>query len=71
MCHVTGHNDFFKNNFAFSHTNRKMINEMANHASRVRRYMDWYGVGEVEAFIDPSFEPGKSHRCHVALHSQK
>lgn len=52
MCHVTGHNDFFKNNFAFAHTNRKMINEMANHASRVRRYMDWYGVSEVEAFID-------------------
>src|SRR5258706_1477773 len=52
MCHVTGHNDFFKNNFAFAHTNRKMINEMANHASRVRRYMDWFGVSEVEAFID-------------------
>src|SRR5580704_254715 len=52
MCHVSGHNDFFKNNFAFSHTNRSMINEMANHASRVRRYMDWYGVSEVEAFID-------------------
>lgn len=52
MCHVTGHNDFFKNNFAFAHTNRKMINEMANHASRIRRYMDWYGVGEVEIFID-------------------
>jgi stage V sporulation protein R len=52
MCHVSGHNDFFKNNFAFAHTNRKMINEMANHASRVRRYMDWYGVEEVELFID-------------------
>ena len=52
MCHVTGHNDFFKNNFAFSHTNRTMINEMANHASRIRRYIDWYGVSTVEAFID-------------------
>lgn len=52
MCHVTGHNDFFKNNFAFAHTNRKMINEMANHASRVRRYMDWFGTSEVESFID-------------------
>lgn len=52
MCHVTGHNDFFKNNFAFAHTNRKMINEMANHASSIRRYMDWFGVSEVEAFID-------------------
>jgi stage V sporulation protein R len=52
MCHVSGHNDFFKNNFSFAHTNRTMINEMANHASRVRRYMDWYGVNVVETFID-------------------
>lgn len=52
MCHVSGHNDFFYNNFAFAHTNRKMINEMANHASRIRRYMDWYGVLDVENFID-------------------
>lgn len=52
MCHVTGHNDFFKNNFAFAHTNRTMINEMANHASRIRHYMDSYGVNQVEAFID-------------------
>jgi stage V sporulation protein R len=52
MCHVSGHNDFFYNNFAFAHTNRSMINEMANHASRIRRYMDWYGVSQVESFID-------------------
>jgi stage V sporulation protein R len=52
MCHVCGHNDFFKNNIAFQHTNRKMIDEMANHATRVRRYIDWYGVEVVEAFVD-------------------
>lgn len=52
MCHVTGHNDFFKHNFAFSHTNRSMINEMANHASRIRRYMDVHGTSQVESFID-------------------
>ena len=52
MCHVSGHNDFFKNNFAFQHTNRKMIDEMANHATRIRRYIDWYGVEEVESFVD-------------------
>lgn len=52
MCHVSGHNDFFKNNFAFTHTNRTMINEMANHASRVRHYMDWFGVNVVESFLD-------------------
>ncbi len=52
MCHVSGHNDFFKNNFTFRHTNRKMIDEMANHATRMRRYIDWYGVEEVEKFVD-------------------
>lgn len=52
MCHVAGHNDFFKNNAAFFHTNRGMINEMANHASRIRNYMDAHGVNEIESFID-------------------
>ena len=52
MCHVSGHNDFFKNNFTFQHTNRKMIDEMANHATRIRRYIDWFGVETVEAFVD-------------------
>lgn len=52
MAHVYGHCDFFKNNYWFSKTNRKMIDQMANHASRVRRYMDRYGEDEVENFID-------------------
>lgn len=52
MCHVTAHNDFFRNNLAFRHTNRRMIDDMANHATRIRRYMDWYGVEPVETFID-------------------
>jgi stage V sporulation protein R len=52
MAHVYGHCDFFKNNYWFSKTNRKMLDQMANHASRVRRYMDLYGEDEVEAFID-------------------
>ena len=52
MAHVYGHCDFFKNNFCFGQTNRKMMDEMANHATRVRRYMDALGVEEVEDFID-------------------
>ncbi len=40
MAHVYGHCDFFKNNYWFSKTNRKMMDEMANHGNRVRRYMD-------------------------------
>ncbi|MCB0419562.1 MAG: SpoVR family protein [Bdellovibrionales bacterium] len=52
MAHVFGHCDFFKNNQFFSKTNRKMMDAMANHAIRVRRYIDQYGIEEVESFID-------------------
>ncbi len=52
MAHVFGHCDFFKNNMWFSRTNRKMMDATANHAVRVRRYIDRYGIEEVEDFID-------------------
>jgi len=52
MAHVFGHVDFFKNNFMFRHTNRKMMDQMANHATRLRRYQDELGVEKVEDFID-------------------
>ena len=52
IAHVYGHCDFFKNNEWFRHTNRKMIDEMANHGNRIRRYMDRFGVDVVEDFID-------------------
>src|SRR5436190_4874227 len=52
MAHVCGHADFFKNNFWFAHTNRKMIDEMANHGSRIRRYAERYGHENVENFVD-------------------
>jgi stage V sporulation protein R len=52
IAHVYAHCDFFKNNYAFAHTNRKMLDEMANHGSRVRRYIEEVGHDEVENFID-------------------
>ena len=52
MAHVYGHCDFFKNNLFFSHTGRKMMDEMANHATRIQRYGDRYGIQAVEAFTD-------------------
>lgn len=52
MAHVYGHVDFFKNNAYFAHTNRKMMDEMANHGMRIRRYVEKYGEDEVEAFLD-------------------
>jgi len=52
MAHVYGHCDFFKNNQWFAYSNRHMIDEMANHATRIRRYIDRYGYDIVEEFID-------------------
>lgn len=52
MAHVYGHCDFFKNNVWFSKTNRKMMDAMANHATRIRRYIDRHGQETVENFVD-------------------
>jgi stage V sporulation protein R len=52
MAHVYGHCDFFKNNAYFAHTNRKMMDEIANHAARIRSYVERFGEDEVESFLD-------------------
>ena len=52
IAHVYGHCDFFKNNYWFTKTNRKMLDQMANHAATVRRYIEDVGHDEVESFID-------------------
>jgi stage V sporulation protein R len=52
MAHVSAHVDFFKNNYYFSKTNRKMIDGMANHAARVRRHMARWGQDVIEDFVD-------------------
>ena len=52
IAHVLGHVDFFKNNYFFSKTNRKMIDTMANYATRVRRHIERLGIEKVEGFID-------------------
>src|SRR3989442_15131486 len=53
MAHVYAHNDFFKNNYYFSKTNRKMIEGMANHPARLRKHVERQGIDKVETFIDP------------------
>ena len=50
--HVYAHCDFFKNNYWFSCTNRKMMDEMANHSTRVKQYIEQFGEEAVEMFLD-------------------
>jgi len=52
MAHVYAHCDFFKNNLWFSKTNRKMMDQMANNATLIRRYVEKYGPEAVEDFIE-------------------
>ena len=52
MAHVYGHSDFFKCNYWFSQTSRKMMDEVANHGVRIRRYIERYGQDVVESFLD-------------------
>jgi len=52
MAHVYGHCDFFKNNYWFSKTDRKMMDKMANHSTKVRQYIERYGEDAVENFLD-------------------
>ena len=52
IAHVYAHCDFFKHNTWYSKTNRKMIDAMANHGTRVRRYLERHGADRVEQCID-------------------
>jgi len=52
MAHVYGHADFFKHNAWFAKTDRKMMNTMANHATRVQRHIERQGQDAVESFLD-------------------
>ncbi len=52
MAHVYAHVDFFKNNLCFAPTNRKMLDAMANHGTRVRKYVEKHGEDTAESFLD-------------------
>ena len=52
VAHVLGHNDFFKNNTYFEHTDRRMIEKVRLHANRIRKYEEEFGPEVVEEFLD-------------------
>src|SRR5437773_4633061 len=55
IAHVYGHNDFFANNFTFSHMRADLaIENFKNHANRVRGYVADPSIGQdkVEAVLD-------------------
>ena len=68
IAHVFGHVDFFKNNIWFGPTNRKMLDQTANHAVRVQRHIDRHGHDVVEEWIDTCLSLENlidPHRHHI------
>jgi stage V sporulation protein R len=52
MAHVFGHADFFKHNVWYAPTDRKMLDRMADHGTRLRGFIDDLGQDRVETFLD-------------------
>ena len=55
MAHVYGHNDFFKNNFTFHHTQaNRIVARFKSHADRIRHYVEDPSIGQeaVEGILD-------------------
>lgn len=52
VAHALAHSDFFKNNIMFKYTNRNMMNVLANHGQKIRKYIDLYGYSTVMDFVD-------------------
>ena len=50
-CHVVGHSHFFKNNYLFKQTDRKMVYKAAERAQRIDEYINQYGLKRVESII--------------------
>lgn len=53
--HVFGHVDFFKNNALFANSNRNMINDAVEHAVRVDRHIERFGLEQIEHLMDIGF----------------
>ncbi|WP_449241513.1 SpoVR family protein [Desulfoscipio gibsoniae] len=52
IAHVLAHCDFFKNNYYFNRTSRKMVESMSVAADRIRGYEFKFGRDKVESFLD-------------------
>lgn len=52
VAHALAHSDFFKNNIYFKNTNKNMMNIMATHGQKIRRYSNTYGRKRVATFLD-------------------
>jgi len=64
IAHVIGHVHFFKHNYLFKQTDRKMVYHAAERAQRVEEYITEYGLERVEHIMDIAFAMDKNIDWH-------
>ena len=68
IAHVIGHVHFFKNNYLFKKTDRKMVYHAAERAARVEEYITKYGLDTVERIMDTAFAMDKNINWKRDIH---
>lgn len=68
IAHVIGHVHFFKNNYLFKATDRKMVYHAAERAQRVEEYVAQYGIEKVEHLMDVAFSMDKNIDWYKGIH---
>lgn len=68
IAHVIGHVHFFKNNYLFKATDRKMVYHAAERAQRVEDYIAQYGIEKVEHMMDVAFSMDKNIDWYKGIH---
>jgi stage V sporulation protein R len=71
VAHCLGHSDFFKNNALFNGTDRNMAKHAAEHAARIDRYIETYGLDAVERMMDIAFALDDHIDIHKGLYRNK
>lgn len=70
IAHVIGHVHFFKNNFLFKKTDRKMVYHAAERAQRIDNYITKHGIEAVERIMDIGFSMDKNIDWHKGVHRE-
>lgn len=71
IAHCYGHSAFFKNNYLFKQTDRKMVYHAAERAARIDEYIAKYGIDRVEHIMDIAFAIDKNIDWHKGLHRKR
>ena len=71
IAHCFGHSHFFKNNYLFKQTDRKMVYHAAARAQRIEDYIEKYGIEEVEHVMDIGFALDKHIDWHKGVYRKR